>query len=108
MIYHQVPIKLSEEQVQRLKSLNFKVLRHPEEGFGLRLNILEGLKTELSGIVKETPEFMEALGKINRSGDYYDLQFLLVILKTSYQIGKEAGFPGIENLSNLIKRLENS
>ena len=30
------------------------------------------------------------------------------ILKTSYQIGKEAGFPNIENLSDMIEQLENS
>ena len=74
MIYRQIQITLSEEKVQRIKSLNEKVLRHLEDNFSLRLSILADLKAELSGIVKEMPEFIDVLERINRSGDYYDLQ----------------------------------
>ena len=76
MIYQQITLTLAEEQVQRIKSLNAKILQHLEDDFALHLAILEKLKTELSGIVKEMPEFIEVLEKINSSGDYYDIQLL--------------------------------
>ncbi len=76
MIKKEILLDISDERKNRLKLLNIKIINHLEEGFDLRLSILNELKMELSGIVQANPELVKTLEAINRSGDYYDALFL--------------------------------
>ncbi|HEX9655133.1 MAG TPA: hypothetical protein VGA99_15610, partial [bacterium] len=76
MIWKSVTLDLSTEQIASLKAQNAKVIKHLEDGFPLRLNVLEALKTELTNIANATPELAKTLEEVHRAGDHCAVQLL--------------------------------
>ncbi|MCK5057012.1 MAG: tetratricopeptide repeat protein [Candidatus Aminicenantes bacterium] len=76
MIFKTLNIKVSDTQIKKLKDFNQKVTRHLEEEFPLKLNVLEGLKVELSGIVNQSHDWQEVLQAVHDSEAGYCLRLM--------------------------------
>jgi tetratricopeptide (TPR) repeat protein len=77
MIIHKaLTIQLKETQIKQLKSHYRPVIRHLEEGFPLKMKVLETLKNDLSVIVNELPQWQEVLHAIHDSDDFYCVRLM--------------------------------
>ncbi|MDY6933813.1 MAG: tetratricopeptide repeat protein [Spirochaetota bacterium] len=76
MIYKQINPDIKNKQTEELKEENAKIIKHLEQGFPLRADVLENMKAILSNIINSTREFTDVLKKINNSGDYFVIQLL--------------------------------
>ena len=76
MIWTSVHLALSANQIKKLKARNAKVIKHIEEGFPLRFDVLESLQSAMTDGLNSTPEFVDILQKIADSGDHYTVNLL--------------------------------
>lgn len=77
MIIHKaLTIQLKETQIKQLKSHYRQVIRHLEEGFPLKMKVLEALKNDLSVIVNESPQWQEVLHAIHDGDDFYCIRLM--------------------------------
>ncbi|MCP5046742.1 MAG: hypothetical protein GY940_06195, partial [bacterium] len=70
MLHKTVKLKLTHRQAGQLMLYYSDVIAHLEDGEPLSVAVLQNLKTELSAIVNQTPEWKEVLELVNDSGDY--------------------------------------
>jgi tetratricopeptide (TPR) repeat protein/GTPase SAR1 family protein len=106
MIKHEIlKLELSGKQVKSLKGHYQKVIQHLEKGLPLKMNVLEALKEDLTGIVNKHRGWQTLLKKIHDSGDYYCIHLLhpdneILNLPWSMAVDNESGQPlgGINRL----------
>ncbi len=73
MIFKQIPLRISDGQTKKLIALNEKILKHLEEGHGVRVSVLNDLEVELSKVLQTQSSLIKILEKIKSSGDYFDI-----------------------------------
>jgi tetratricopeptide (TPR) repeat protein len=76
IIHKDLTIQLKEPQIKQLKGHYRKVIRHLEEGFHLKLKVLEALKNDLSGIINHSPQWQEVLHSIHDGDDFYCIHLM--------------------------------
>jgi len=76
IIHKKLDIQLGEAQIKQLKSHYRQVIRHLEEGFPLKMKVLEELKNALSAIVNESPQWQEVLKALNDGDDQYCIRLV--------------------------------
>jgi tetratricopeptide (TPR) repeat protein len=76
IIHKKLDIQLGEAQIKQLKSHYRQVIRHLEEGFPLKIKVLEVLKNGLSAIVNESSQWQEVLKALHDSDDQYCIRLV--------------------------------
>jgi len=77
MIIHKIlNLELTGKQIESLKAHYRKVIRHLEKGLPLKMDVLQALKDELTGIVDSHREWKSVLKNIHDTGDYYCIHLL--------------------------------
>jgi hypothetical protein len=76
IIHKKLDIQLGEAQIKQLKSHYRQVIRHLEEGFPLKMKVLEELKNALSAIVNESPQWQEVLKALYDIDNHYCIRLV--------------------------------
>jgi CHAT domain-containing protein len=76
LIHKKLDIQLGESQIKQLKSHYRQVIRHLEEGFPLKMKVLEELKNALSAIVNESPQWQEVFKALFDGDDHYCIRLM--------------------------------
>jgi tetratricopeptide (TPR) repeat protein len=76
IIHKKLDIQLGEPQIKELKDHYRQVIQHLEEGFPLKMKVLEALKSDLSNIVNNTPQWQEILQALHDNNDLYCIRLM--------------------------------